>query len=125
MLYHYTAMVTGSHIYALHMSIADLFLILMLPFKIMSIHNHDTWQFGSGVCKLFKTITIMNFLVSITFLTLMAYDRNRAIQGNYRPSRRKGAPKSVHIIAALVWITGFAFATPTFVKSTVKSLELP
>ena len=49
----------------------------------------------------------------------MAYDRNRAIQGNYRPSRRKGAPKSVHITAALVWITGFLFATPTFIKATV------
>merc|ERR1712062_165702 len=89
--------------------------------KIMMTHNHDTWHFGPVICKLFKTITTMNFLVSITFLTLMAYDRNRAIQGNYRPSRRKGAPKSVHITAALVWIIGFLFATPTFIKATVKS----
>ena len=33
----YSSMVTGSHIYALHMAIADLMLICTLPFQIIEI----------------------------------------------------------------------------------------
>ena len=37
MLMNYSSMVTGSHIYALHMAIADLMLICTLPFQIIEI----------------------------------------------------------------------------------------
>ena len=37
MLMNYSSMVTGSHIYALHMALADLMLICTLPFQIIEI----------------------------------------------------------------------------------------
>lgn len=136
MLTDYSSMVTCSHIYALHMAIADLILLCLLPFQIVGefvclslqynicqeIKNNETWFFGLIFCKIYRTIKVMNFLVSISFLTLMSIDRYKAISGSsYKPVRqRRRPPKSAHAIAACVWIFAFSLSIPGMALSTFR-----
>ena len=58
MLMNYSSMVTGSHIYALHMAIADLMLICTLPFQIIEISRSgiDGRPYHNKPCVLVQAV---------------------------------------------------------------------
>ena len=105
----------------------------------LEIKNNEEWFFGLIFCKFYRTIKVMNFLVSISFLTLMSVDRYNAISGSSyrqvlttgghfsavffchfpglktqkRPVRqRRRPPKSAHVISLAVWLVSFGLSIP-------------
>lgn len=120
MLCNYTHMITSSHVFAIHMAIADLLLILLLPLHIIEHRDHGDWLAGTALCSISNTCQVMNFIVSIFLLTLMAADRYIAIVGKYRPvSFKQKPPKIAHVISGLVWIAAFLLSFPVWRYSTV------
>ena len=83
MLCNYTHMITSSHVFAIHMAIADLLLILLLPLHIIEHRDHGDWLAGTALCSISNTCQVMNFIVSIFLLTLMAADRYIGLWLNY------------------------------------------
>jgi len=104
MFCNYSHMITSSHIFAIHMAVADLLLIMVLPIHIVEYRDHLEWKMGSFLCVVCKTLKAMNFFVSIFLLTLMAADRYIAIVGKYRPvAFKQKPPKIAHCLSETVF----------------------
>ncbi|XP_059824256.1 probable G-protein coupled receptor 34b [Hypanus sabinus] len=63
------------HVYLINMAIADLLLIVCLPFRIAYHANHDQWVLGNTFCRAIGILFYVNMYVSIILLGLISIDR--------------------------------------------------
>ncbi|XP_069745417.1 probable G-protein coupled receptor 34b isoform X1 [Narcine bancroftii] len=63
------------HIYLVNMALADLLLIVCLPFRIAYHANHNQWMLGRLFCSSIGILFYMNMYVSITLLGFISVDR--------------------------------------------------
>lgn len=68
-------------IFLINVALADLVLIVCLPFRILYHVLGNHWPLGSSMCKIVGNLFYMNMYVSITLLGFISLDRYVKIQG--------------------------------------------
>ncbi|XP_069492608.1 probable G-protein coupled receptor 34 isoform X2 [Ambystoma mexicanum] len=105
-------------VYLLNVAIADLLLIICLPFRIM-YHVTQSWTLGVTFCKVVGNLFYMNMYISIILLGLISMDRyakvTRALQ-RHKMSRSKC---SIYICSAL-WTISAAAVIPMVAHNLAK-----
>lgn len=107
---------TRTDLYIMNLAIADLLLLLTLPFwAANAMHG---WVLGIFLCKTTSAVYTMTFSVSMQFLAWISMDRYNAIvklQGQPRAS------KQCSKTCLLVWIASLLLCIPELIFNTVKT----
>ncbi|XP_060688212.1 probable G-protein coupled receptor 34 [Hemiscyllium ocellatum] len=113
---------TSISIYMKHLAMADLLLLLCLPFRIAYHFGEYKWMVRCYFCKIIGTFFYINMYASILFLGLISLDRYLKITKPLRKFRVHSVKWSSGISRA-VWLTIIVFMLPFVVVSSLKSNE--
>ncbi|XP_072363799.1 G protein-coupled receptor 34 like [Scyliorhinus torazame] len=113
---------TSISIYMKHLAMADLLLLLCLPFRIAYHIGQYKWMVKCYFCKIIGTFFYINMYASIVFLGLISLDRYLKITKPLRRFRIHSVKWSSGISKA-VWFVTVLFMLPFFVVSGLKSDE--
>ncbi|KAJ8354738.1 hypothetical protein SKAU_G00223050 [Synaphobranchus kaupii] len=98
--------------FILHLAIADILLLLTLPF--WAVQATQGWIFGTGLCKLMGAIFKINFYSGIFLLACISLDRYLSIvHAVHVYSRRK--PWAVQASCVSVWLFCLLLSIPDWV----------
>lgn len=101
-------------VFLINVALADLLLVICLPFRVMYHTNGNNWTLGPIMCRMVGHIFYMNMYISITLLGLISIDRYLKI---HRSTSRKrfmrgrwsyatcGALWSIAIICTIILIS--------------------
>ncbi|KAG8431156.1 hypothetical protein GDO86_019342 [Hymenochirus boettgeri] len=113
-------------IYLINLALADLFLVLSLPF--IAISAVKGWIFGNGMCKIVQGVYSINFFSGFLFLTCISVDRYFEIVQAVEAYRWRS--KSIYYskwISIVVWVSSILLSLPQLIYSCsefVKGLYL-
>ncbi|XP_063773665.1 C-C chemokine receptor type 6 isoform X2 [Pseudophryne corroboree] len=108
---------TMTDVYLLNMAIADILLILTLPFWAVYYHKQN-WIFKDFMCKLVRCIYAINFNCSMLLLACVGIDRYVAIVQATRSFRlRTIALAYKRVLCLSVWIISACLSTIAYVFS--------
>ncbi|XP_026766985.2 B2 bradykinin receptor [Pangasianodon hypophthalmus] len=99
-------------VYLGNLALANLVMVLCLPFWAVTIAQNYEWSFGQMLCKLINTAICMNYFCSILFLVLVSVDRYLALARTMSPSRLR-QPSWAKRICLGIWIFGFLVSVPS------------
>ncbi|XP_076818984.1 somatostatin receptor type 2-like [Clavelina lepadiformis] len=106
-----------STILIINLAVADTLLLLTLPFAI--VHRlHESWPFGTFVCKLEESIKFLSYYASVFFITAMAVDRF-SIVCHPVTYNRKRARKNLWIASASLWFISLVLVVPIMVFAQI------
>lgn len=105
-----------TEIYLLHLALADLMLLFMIPFDVAD--SATGWVFGGFMCKLNLLLKNLNLLCGSLLLACIGFDRYLAIV-HAVPSLQSRFPRTVHLTCAALWLLCLALAFPNAVFATV------
>ncbi|XP_051895668.1 C-X-C chemokine receptor type 5 [Pristis pectinata] len=106
--------------YLLHLAVADLLLVLVLPF--FAIESIFGWLFGTVLCKVLGSIHKLNFFCNSLLLACISIDRYMAIVYAVQTHKNSRA-KYVHLICSAVWVTGFILQIPNLIFLQVEAMN--
>lgn len=66
-------------VYMLHLAMADVLFVSVLPFRISYYFSGSDWQFGSGMCRFTTAAFYCNMYASIMLMTVISIDRFLAV----------------------------------------------
>ncbi|XP_014685596.3 proteinase-activated receptor 1 isoform X2 [Equus asinus] len=66
-------------VYMLHLAMADVFFVSVLPFKISYYFSGSDWKFGSEMCRFVTAAFYCNMYASIMLMTVISIDRFLAV----------------------------------------------
>ncbi|KAM9852850.1 C-X-C chemokine receptor type 3 [Aulostomus maculatus] len=101
-----------TEIYLLHLALADMMLLLTLPFDIVEIAAG--WVFGKFLCKLTGLMKNLNLICGSFLLACIGFDRYLAIV-HAIPSRQSRRPRTVSLTCIVLWLICFGLAVPNVV----------
>lgn len=106
-------------VYLGNLALANLVMVLCLPFWAMTIAQDYEWSFGEMLCKLINMAISMNYFCSILFLVLVSMDRYLALA---RPMSRSRLRRSswAKRICLVIWIFGFLVSIPSLLFRSVR-----
>ncbi|XP_067852751.1 probable G-protein coupled receptor 34 [Heptranchias perlo] len=113
---------TSISVYMKHLAVADLMLLLCLPFRIAYHVRQYEWLVKCYFCKFIGAFFYINMYASIVFLGLISLDRYLKITKPLRKFRIHSVKWSSGISMA-VWLIIFLFMLPFVVVSSLKSKE--
>ncbi|GCB69025.1 hypothetical protein scyTo_0013907 [Scyliorhinus torazame] len=102
--------------YLLHLAMADLLLVLVLPF--LAIESIFEWHFSLFLCKLIGSIHKLNFFCNSLLLGCISFDRYLAIVHAVQTYKKRKA-KYVHLVCSAVWVTGLILQIPNLIFYSV------
>ncbi|XP_007899798.2 probable G-protein coupled receptor 34 [Callorhinchus milii] len=102
-------------VYLINMAIADLLLIICLPFRIAYHANQNVWMLGKSFCGLVGNIFYMNMYISITLLGLISVDRYLKITRPLQHFKLQGVTGS-SIICGVIWVISILVVIPMVVN---------
>lgn len=105
-----------TEIYLVHLSLADLLLLLTLPFAVTQAVAG--WFFGEFLCKLLGLINRLNLVCGSLLLACIGFDRYLAVV-HAIPSLQSRRPRIVHLTCALLWLLCLSVSMPNMVFLTV------
>uniref|UniRef100_UPI00398F7598 C-X-C chemokine receptor type 5 isoform X1 n=2 Tax=Pristiophorus japonicus TaxID=55135 RepID=UPI00398F7598 len=111
-LLRYRSSRTPTDSYLLHLAMADLLLVLVLPFT--AIENIFGWPFSVFLCKLIGSIHKLNFFCNSLLLGCISFDRYLAIVHAVQTYKKRKA-KYVHLVCSAVWAIGFLLQIPNLI----------
>uniref|UniRef100_A0A8C5M5Z0 C-C motif chemokine receptor 6 n=1 Tax=Leptobrachium leishanense TaxID=445787 RepID=A0A8C5M5Z0_9ANUR len=101
-------------VYLLNMAVADILLVLTLPFWAVYYHE-DQWIFQDFMCKLLRSIYAINFNCSMILLACIAIDRYIAIVQVTKSFKfRNTAMAYKKVISLIVWVFSACLSSVTF-----------
>ncbi|NXU58164.1 ACKR4 protein, partial [Turnix velox] len=106
---------TKTDVYIMHLAIADLLLLLTLPF--WAANAVQGWELGNSMCKLASSLYTMNFSSSMLLLACISVDRYRATSQS-QGHRRIGKRCSVTCIS--IWLFAVFLSIPELIFNQVK-----
>ncbi|XP_031147876.1 probable G-protein coupled receptor 34 [Sander lucioperca] len=74
-------------VFLINCAVADLVLLVCLPFRVFYHINGNKWVLGSVACKMVGNVFYMNMYISITLLGLISLDRYLRLKGKGRARR--------------------------------------
>ncbi|XP_032902908.1 proteinase-activated receptor 3-like [Amblyraja radiata] len=109
-----------STICQINLAVADLLLILALPFKIHYHFQGNNWVFGEALCRTATGFFYGNMYCSILLLTFISVDRYCALVHPFYSRRFRGNRFAVSA-CAVIWVMVGLFVLPLFlVKQSFK-----
>ncbi|XP_061091849.1 probable G-protein coupled receptor 34 isoform X2 [Conger conger] len=101
-------------VYLVNIAIADLLLVICLPFRVMYHSYYNTWTLGRILCKVVGNVFYMNMYISITLLGLISVDRyinfHRAAGSCIQQSSKSSTRSKV--ICGIIWALSIAATVP-------------
>uniref|UniRef100_UPI00358E7416 atypical chemokine receptor 3-like n=1 Tax=Myxine glutinosa TaxID=7769 RepID=UPI00358E7416 len=115
------------HLYVCNLAVADLCVILTLPFWTFSLLDHDVWRLGDLLCKLTHTAYSANLYASIFFIVAISVDRYVSLVRWPDPLGRR-RDERVHarrLACTMVWILALLGSVPDmlFISSELVPLD--
>ncbi|XP_050988034.1 C-X-C chemokine receptor type 3-like [Labeo rohita] len=105
----------STHILILHLSLADILLLLTLPF--WAVEAVKGWIFSTVLCKLIGALFKINFYCGIFMLSCISLDRYLSIvHGVQMYSRKK--PMVTHFWCLMVWLLCLLLSIPEWIFLT-------
>ncbi|XP_008046464.1 somatostatin receptor type 5 [Carlito syrichta] len=111
-------MKTVTNIYILNLAVADVLLLLGLPF-LATQNAASFWPFGPVLCRLVMTLDGINQFTSIFCLTVMSVDRYLAVVHPLRSARWR-RPHVAKLASATVWALALLMSLPLLVFADVQ-----
>ncbi|XP_008854382.1 somatostatin receptor type 5 [Nannospalax galili] len=111
-------MKTVTNVYILNLAVADVLLMLGLPF-LATQNAISYWPFGSFLCRLVMTLDGINQFTSIFCLTVMSVDRYLAVVHPLRSARWR-RPRIAKLASAAVWAFSLLMSLPLLVFADVQ-----
>lgn len=101
-------------IFLINLALADLLLVICLPFRVVYHSNHDRWMLPSLLCRIVGNIFYMNMYISIVLLGFISVDRYLKFQ---RASCRRVFLQSrwSALLCCVIWTVSLAAVTPYIV----------
>ncbi|RXN12968.1 B2 bradykinin receptor-like protein [Labeo rohita] len=108
-------------IYLGNLALADLILLVCLPFWAMNILNYFMWSYGEFMCKVVNLSINVNMYTSIYMLVMVNVDRYLALALTMKARwlRRKRYAK---VICFVLWLFGLGMGAPTAVMRKLKDI---
>ncbi|XP_077008021.1 uracil nucleotide/cysteinyl leukotriene receptor [Tamandua tetradactyla] len=94
---------TPANVFLMHLAVADLSCVLVLPTRLVYHFSGNHWPFGEIPCRLTGFLFYLNMYASIYFLTCISADRFLAIVHPVR-SLRLRRPLYAHLACAFLWV---------------------
>uniref|UniRef100_A0A8D2DSN7 Somatostatin receptor 5 n=1 Tax=Sciurus vulgaris TaxID=55149 RepID=A0A8D2DSN7_SCIVU len=111
-------MKTVTNVYILNLAVADVLLMLGLPF-LATQNAVSYWPFGPFLCRLVMTLDGINQFTSIFCLTVMSVDRYLAVVHPLRSARWR-RPRVAKLASAAVWAFSLLMSLPLLVFADVQ-----
>lgn len=94
-------------IFLINLAVADLLLVICLPFRVMYHFNNDQWVLPPSLCSIVGNIFYMNMYISIVLLGCISVDRYLKFQ---RASCRRLFLQSrwAVLLCGVIWTVSFA-----------------
>ncbi|XP_020512365.1 C-X-C chemokine receptor type 3 [Labrus bergylta] len=100
--------------FILHLGVADVLLLLTLPFWAAQAYQEQGWTFGTPLCKITGAVFTINFYCGIFLLACISLDRYLSIvHATQMYSRRN--PWVVHISCLAVWLFSLLLSIPDWI----------
>ncbi|KAL6475525.1 hypothetical protein MHYP_G00165650 [Metynnis hypsauchen] len=110
-----------STVYLLNLALADVLLLIGLPFRIDSVIR-GSWIFEDVFCRINLFMLSVNQSASIAFMTLMAVDRFFRIVHPHHTICNLSI-RSIVIISCVVWVAVVTLRLPLLVTQLLRSYE--
>ncbi|XP_007882674.1 uracil nucleotide/cysteinyl leukotriene receptor [Callorhinchus milii] len=94
---------TTTNIYLMHLAVADLSYVLILPMRMVYHLSQNHWPFGEVPCRITGFLFYLNMYASIFFLTCISTDRFLAIVYPVK-SMRIRKPLYANVICIVLWV---------------------
>lgn len=111
-------MKTVTNIYILNLAVADVLLMLGLPF-LATQNAVSYWPFGPVLCRLVMTLDGVNQFTSIFCLTVMSVDRYLAVVHPIRSARWR-RPRVAKLASTAVWAFSLLMSLPLVVFADIQ-----
>ncbi|XP_026876868.2 C-X-C chemokine receptor type 5 [Electrophorus electricus] len=109
-----------TEIYLLHLAVADLLLLLGLPFAITQVLG--SWVFGDFLCKVMGLLNRLNLVCGSLLLACIGFDRYLAVV-HAISSLGSRQPRVVHLTCGLLWLFSLVVGMPNIVFLSVVSTD--
>ncbi|KAJ3612868.1 hypothetical protein NHX12_019125 [Muraenolepis orangiensis] len=109
---------TIPEIYLGNLALADIVLLVVLPFWAMTIRHHFVWHYGEAMCKIMYSSINVNFYTSIYIIAMVSVDRYLALVQTMR-ARWLRRTMYAKVICVVMWLWGFFMSTPNLVYGTL------
>ncbi|NXA48100.1 CCR9 protein, partial [Nothocercus julius] len=107
--------------YLLHLAIADLLLLLTLPFWAKAAS--DGWIFKSFMCKIVNSMYKINFYSCTLFLTCISFDRYiTVVQATKAKNSKQKRLLRSKLMCLAVWLTSVSLCIPEVVYSEIRQV---
>ncbi|XP_010714919.1 uracil nucleotide/cysteinyl leukotriene receptor [Meleagris gallopavo] len=111
---------TPANIFLMHLAVADLSFVLVLPTRLVYHFSGNHWPFGEIPCRLTGFLFYLNMYASIYFLMCISVDRFLAIVHPVKSIKLR-RPLYAHLACAFLWlIVGVAMAPLLLSVQTVE-----
>ncbi|XP_037670717.1 somatostatin receptor type 5 [Choloepus didactylus] len=111
-------MKTVTNIYILNLAVADVLLMLGLPF-LATQNALSYWPFGAALCRLVMSLDGVNQFTSVFCLTVMSVDRYVAVVHPVRAAKWR-RPRVAKLTSAAVWALALLVSLPLVVFADVQ-----
>ncbi|KAK7169267.1 hypothetical protein R3I93_005295 [Phoxinus phoxinus] len=103
-------------IFLINLALADLLLVICLPFRVVYHSNHNRWVLSPLLCRIVGNIFYMNMYISIVLLGFISVDRYLKFQ---RASCRRVFLQSrwSALLCCVIWTVSLAAVTPLIVQT--------
>lgn len=98
-------------IFLINLALADLVLMVCLPFRVVYHANNDCWSLHPVFCRIVGNVFYMNMYVSIILLGLISIDRYVRLQRVSSKQRFLNSKRSI-FTCCLLWVASTACIIP-------------
>ncbi|XP_007534769.1 uracil nucleotide/cysteinyl leukotriene receptor [Erinaceus europaeus] len=106
---------TPANVFLMHLAVADLSCVLVLPMRLVYHFSGNHWPFGEIPCRLTGFLFYLNMYASIYFLTCISADRFLAIVHPVK-SLKLRRPLYAHLACAFLWVVVAVAMAPLLVS---------
>ncbi|XP_005894406.1 PREDICTED: uracil nucleotide/cysteinyl leukotriene receptor [Bison bison bison] len=106
---------TPANVFLMHLAVADLSCVLVLPTRLVYHFSGSHWPFGEIPCRLTGFLFYLNMYASIYFLTCISADRFLAIVHPVK-SLKLRRPLHAHLACAFLWVVVAVAMAPLLVS---------
>lgn len=106
---------TPANVFLMHLAVADLSCVLVLPMRLVYHFSGSHWPFGEIPCRLTGFLFYLNMYASIYFLTCISVDRFLAIVHPVK-SLKLRRPLYAHLACAFLWVVVAVAMAPLLVS---------
>lgn len=93
---------TSFSVYIINLALADIVILLTLPFRIHYHLRRNHWVFGDMACRVTGTLWYANIYISICFMTCICVDRYVAVVHPHSYLKLKN-PRHAAAVSVLLW----------------------